>query len=232
MAAEQDQHGNDPERNPVDDLAANRPGQAVRARALQEREDQLSAHPVLGRLARLIDAKTDERAWRVGADGEESVGRRLDKLTGKGWRLLHSVPVGERGADIDHVLIGPGGVWTVNTKRHLGARVWLAPNQIRIDGHVQPYLRNSRFEAKRAAQRLAAALGWATPVRPALVLQLGLLADPFVVKQAPADVDVLDARSVPRWFTKQRAVLTVEQVEAVYAVARLGNTWRPSGQEP
>lgn len=217
-----------PVADPVDDLAANRPGQAVRARAVEEREAQLSAHPVLGRLARLIDAKTDERAWRVGADGEETVGRRLDKLVGKGWRVLHSVPVGERGSDIDHVLIGPGGVWTINTKRHIGARVWLAPNQIRIDGHVQPYLRNSRFEAKRAAEMLAAALGWTPPVRPALVLQLGMLADPITVKQHPHEVDVLDARSVPRWFAKQRSVLTAEQVEAVYGFARVATTWRRS----
>lgn len=210
------------------DLAANRPGQAVRARAVEEREAQLAAHPIRSRLARLFDAKTDERAWRVGAEGEESVGRRLDKLVSRGWRVLHSIPVGERGSDIDHLLIGPGGVWTVNTKRHLGARVWLAPHQIRINGHVQPYLRNSRFEAKRTADLLAGALGWTPPVRPALVLQLGMLADPITVKQAPDDVDVLDARSVPRWFAKQRSALTGEQVEAVLAVARVPATWRCS----
>lgn len=208
------------------DLAANRPGQGVRVRAVEERAAQLAAHPILGRLARLVDAKTDERAWRVGADGEESVGRRLEKLTSKGWRVLHSVPVGERGSDIDHVLIGPGGVWTVNTKRHIGARVWLAPNQIRIDGHVQPYLRNSRFEAKRAADLLAGVLGWAPPVRPAIVLQLGLLADPITVKQNPDDVDVLDACVVPRWFAKRPATLTTQEVAALYAAARVTGTWR------
>lgn len=210
------------------DLAGNRPGQGVRVRAVEEREAQLAAHPILGRLARLVDAKTDERAWRVGADGEESVGRRLEKLTNKGWRVLHSVPVGERGSDIDHVLIGPGGVWTVNTKRHMGARVWLAPNQIRIDGHVQPYLRNSRFEAKRAADMLASAVGWTPPVRPAIVLQLGLLADPISVKQHPDDVDVIDACVVPRWFAKRPVTLTAHEVEALYAAARVPGTWRPS----
>ena len=215
----------------TDDLAANRPGQGVRARAVEERAAQLAAHPILGRLARLVDAKTDERAWRVGAMGEESVGRRLEKLTGKGWHVLHSVPVGERGSDIDHVLIGPGGVWTVNTKRHMGARVWLAPNQIRIDGHVQPYLRNSRFEAKRAAELLASVLGWTPPVRPAIVLQLGLLADPITVKQHPEDVDVLDASVVPRWFAKRPATLAPQEVETLHAAARLPGTWqrRPVG---
>ncbi|MDP9431276.1 MAG: NERD domain-containing protein [Actinomycetota bacterium] len=50
--------------------------------------------------------KTDERAWRIGADGEKAVAARLAEL-GDRWRVLHAVPVGERGSDIDHVVIGP-----------------------------------------------------------------------------------------------------------------------------
>jgi hypothetical protein len=209
----------------IGDLAGHRPGQLARARAEQERAAQLAARPIRGRLARLLDAKTDERAWRIGADGEENTGGRLEKLTGKGWRVLHSIPVGERGSDIDHVLIGAGGVWTINTKRHPAAKVWLAPAQIRVNGQPVPYLRNSRFEATRAADLLARAVGWDPPVRPAIVLQLGLLADAITVKGSPEDVDVLDARSVPRWFTKRPTVLTSEQVEVLYAAARDPRTW-------
>jgi hypothetical protein len=39
---------------------------------------------------------------------------------------------------------------------------------------------------------------------------------------------VIDARSTPRWFAKKRSALTVEQVEAVYGVARVPATWRRS----
>ena len=94
-------------------------------------------------------------------------------------------------------------MWTINTKRHPAAKVWLAPAQIRVNGQPVPYLRNSRFEATRAADLLARAVGWDPPVRPAIVLQLGLLADAITVKGSPEDVDVLDARSVPRWFNKR-----------------------------
>ena len=75
-------------------------------------------------VVRILDRKTPERAWRVGADGEESVGAKLDGLSEHGWHVLHAVPVGDRGTDIDHVLIGPGGVLTLNTKNHPGATVW------------------------------------------------------------------------------------------------------------
>ena len=42
-------------------------------------------------LARGFDVKTDERSWRVGANGEETVGGRLEELRADGWQLLHSV---------------------------------------------------------------------------------------------------------------------------------------------
>lgn len=38
-------------------------------------------------LARAFDVKTDERAYRVNAKGEEAVGPRLEKLVDHGWRV-------------------------------------------------------------------------------------------------------------------------------------------------
>jgi hypothetical protein len=55
--------------------------------------------------------------WDRGATGEEQVGRLLDGL-GDGWLALHDVDTG-RG-NIDHVAIGPGGLFTIETKSHRG----------------------------------------------------------------------------------------------------------------
>jgi hypothetical protein len=46
-------------------------------------------------------------------------GRKLGQKAALGRHVLHAVPVGDRGSDIDHVVIGHGGVYTVNTKTHL-----------------------------------------------------------------------------------------------------------------
>jgi len=78
------------------------------------------AAPVRTLLVRVLNVHTDERAWRIGADGEEKVAARLDKLVKKDplWRFLNAIRVGENGSDIDRLVIGPGGVFTCNSEHH------------------------------------------------------------------------------------------------------------------
>ena len=44
-----------------------------------------------------------------GAAGEEHVGRLLEELPGRSWRVVHDASFG-RG-NVDHILIGPSGVY-------------------------------------------------------------------------------------------------------------------------
>lgn len=208
------------------DLATNAPGQGAR----HEAEEKLAKMRERSRfrtfLARTFDVHTDERAWRKGAEGEEHVGSRLERLTEQGWHVLHSVPVGQRGSDIDHVLIGPGGVFTINTKNHPGKSIWVAPNQIRVNGQTVPYLRNSRFEAGRAGDLLSARVGWPVIARAALILLTGGIAPQITIKSGgPADVWILDRWDVPRRFAKSKPILTSGQVEELYDAARKPGTW-------
>ncbi len=131
------------------DLALNRTGQGVRAEAEALLAGMKEQSRVGTFLKRALDFKTDERAFRVGAAGEEAVGPRLERLVKRGWRVLHSVPVGAGQSDIDHLLIGPGGVFTINTKNHPGGKVWVGQPAIRVNGQPTHYLRNSRFESER-----------------------------------------------------------------------------------
>lgn len=201
------------------DLAATRPGAAARERAVALRQ----AAPVRTFVNRVIGAKTDERAWRIGADGEESVAARLGKL-GERWKCLHAVPVGDKGSDIDHVVIGPGGVFTINTKHHPNATIWVGGDTVLVNGQRQPYVRNSRFEARRAAKFL-------TSVAGETVTAMGLIAlvniGDLTVKKQPVegDVYVLTRWKLLSWLEARPQVLTDTQVERLYAVARRSTTW-------
>lgn len=200
------------------DLATNKPGQAV----LEKAEELRRAAPVKTFVARVLRVHTDERAFRVGASGEVAVGRRLQRL-GEGWHVIHSVPVGDKDTDIDHVVIGPPGVFTVNTKNHSGRNVWVHTHAFKVSGHNQHYLRKSRAEAKRAAKLLSAACGFSVPVEPIIVV----LSAKLTVKGQPRDVSVGGPRTICRWLTSRPPVLSPEAIEDIYEHARRDVTWRP-----
>ena len=202
---------------PAADLAGNRPGAAARAKALEVRR----AAPVRSRVARVLGVHTDERAWRIGADGEEEVGRRLAKLGGE-WRVLHAVPVGEKGSDIDHVVIGPPGVFTLNTKNHPGKHVWVAERSFLVSGQRTDYLRNSRFEARRATALLSKACGFGIPVDPVIVV----MAEKLTIKAPPDGVYVVARRAIVKWLKARPPTLTPEGVAEVYQQARSTATWK------
>ncbi|MBF4163528.1 NERD domain-containing protein [Nocardioides sp. CBS4Y-1] len=177
-------------------------------------------------LARVVGVHTEERAWRIGADGEELVAARLEKVVRKDprWRVLHAIPVGTRGSDIDHLVLGPGGVFTINTKHHPRAKVWVSGDTFMVDGHKQPYIRNSRHEAKRASALLEAASG--VPVRvEGLVVTVN--ATDLVVKNQPKGVHVTWRRNLSSWLLALGDILDEPTVTALYDAARRSTTWRP-----
>ena len=56
-------------------------------------------------------------AWRIGAEGERLTGKALERLPSS-YRVLHDLPMpGSRG-NIDHVVAGPTGLFTVETKNY------------------------------------------------------------------------------------------------------------------
>jgi hypothetical protein len=91
-----------------------------------------------------------------------------------------------------------------------------------LNGQRTEYLRNSRFEAKRANKLLTAACG-SVEVQPVIVI----MAADFKIKSEPTDVNVVGRKSIARWLTKRPAVLTPERVEEIFQHARRETTWKP-----
>jgi hypothetical protein len=132
------------------------------------------------------------------------------------------VPVGEKGADIDHIVIGPAGVFTLNTKNHSKSRVTVTQCGIYVNGQRTDYLRNSRFEAKRANKLLSPACG-NIEVQPVIVI----MAADLKFNSEPTDVYVVGRRSIARWLTTRPATLTPERVEEIFVQAHRDTTWKP-----
>jgi hypothetical protein len=203
------------------DLALNEPGHLVRERAIAARADA----PVRTTLARVLGVPTEERAWRVGAAGEELVAAELAKVSRKqpAWTALHSVPVGSRGSDIDHLVLGPGGVFTVNAKHHKGADIWVGGETLMVNGSRQPHIRNARHEAERASRLLSAAVGQSVPVHGLVVT---VNASNFTVKTPPKPgVTVLYRRQLAKWLLRLGPSLDQDLLNRIWDAARRSTTW-------
>ncbi len=86
----------------------------------------------LGGLAvALSDEKQSTKAWSSGAAGEAAVGARLDGLASESIRVMHDRRIPRSKANIDHIVVTPGGVWVIDTKRYAGK----APEK-RVEGGI------------------------------------------------------------------------------------------------
>lgn len=90
-------------------------------------EQQRAAAERVVRLKRqLQQAERAERAWAAGAAGETLVEEKLRSIESSGWLVLHDVHwPGRPKANLDHVLVGPGGVLVIDAKN------WTGPIEIR-----------------------------------------------------------------------------------------------------
>jgi hypothetical protein len=97
-------------------------------------------------------------AWRRGAAGERRTARLLGRLEQRGWVVLHDLAIPGSPANIDHLLIGPGGVVVVDTKQYRG-RLQLDPDGLLWHGRhpLSMTLHKVRWEADQADEVLGVA---------------------------------------------------------------------------
>ncbi len=87
------------------------------ARETRVRKD----HPLVGGLLlALVDDPQSTKAWATGAEGEERLGGRLDKLVGESIHVLHDRRIPRMKANIDHIVVSPSGVFVIDAKKYTG----------------------------------------------------------------------------------------------------------------
>jgi len=157
----------------------------------------------------------DAIAWRRGAVGERRTARLLGPLERRGWVVLHDLAVPGSAANIDHLAIGPGGVFVVDSKQYRG-RLRLDPSGRLWHGRypLGPTLRAVSFEADRAAQVLA---------DPQVVVPIVAVHGAQVPwgKVVTEGVPVVAARRLPRLLRTLPPVLGPERVVVVAHQARI-----------
>jgi hypothetical protein len=61
------------------------------------------------------------RTWQRGAEGERHTARLLDRLTRDGFVVFHDLAVPDSLANVDHLAIGPTGVFVIDSKQWTGS---------------------------------------------------------------------------------------------------------------
>ena len=183
-----------------------------------------ASQPPRSRLAKLFGfdpVHPDAVSYLKGTLGEIEVGRTLVRL-GPEWTVIHAVPAGSKGRDIDHLVIGPAGVFSLNTKRHRGKKVWVAGRGLLVAGQRTTHIVKSVAEGKSAVERLSVALGQLVAVRPVLVI---VGAQSLTIKSRPDEVTVLEDAQLLRWLKKQKTVLDPDVVARLAGIASDSRTW-------
>jgi Nuclease-related domain len=99
--------------------------------------------------------------------------RQLNKLRRAGYRAMHAGVIPESEDQIDHVVVGPAGVFAIDSEawdKHLvvrakkGTQLWHGPFS------KKDRLEHAQWEAERAADLLSGEVGKPVSVRPALAV--------------------------------------------------------------
>jgi Nuclease-related domain len=112
----------------------------------------------------------DTRAWRRGATGERHTACLLAPLERHGWAILHDLAIPGSQANIDHLVIGPGGVLVIDSKQYRG--------RLRLDAygmlwHGRHLLVSTLRKVRWAADQADEILGIADVQVPAIVAAHG-----------------------------------------------------------
>jgi hypothetical protein len=157
---------------------------AIAAMVLSER----LLEPVIGR-------------WARGARGERQVGAILERLSAAGWQALRDVSLG-RG-NIDHVLVGPGGIFTIETKSQRG--------RLRLE-RLDPRMLKQAYAEKKLLEKVSGLK----------VEALLVFSEAWLIGAVPArrnGVTVLPARMLAGYLQRRRSVIS--ELEAAEIGERL-----------
>ncbi len=173
---------------------------ALGGRGLALIEIELVALLVMVIASAAIEASAER--WARGAAGERKVGATLEGL-GPDWHVLHDIYLG-RG-NIDHIVVGPGGTFTVETKSHRG--------RIAVD-RIDEKMMSQAYAEKKLLEEI-------TGLKVEALL---VFSEAYVVGSVPAHrrgVTVIPERMLAGYFERRRPKITSAEAADIAARLRL-----------
>jgi hypothetical protein len=133
---------------------------------------------------------------------QRSTARRLKLLQAAGYMSLNTRQIPDTKTVIDHVVVGPSGIFTLDSQRLDPRLPIMAKGGMLYHGPVsqEPKLDHARYEADQAATLIGAELGRPVRVRPAMIIYGPKL--PWVIMRLKG-IDVFDGGHISNYFRRQ-----------------------------
>jgi hypothetical protein len=161
----------------------------------------------------------ERRDLRLGLDGELATAEELNQLMHYGYHVFHDFPADH--FNIDHVVIGPAGVFAVETKTRSkgvlrgkqGAMVIFEDSRLKFPTHEESEsIRQTKDESKWLAHFLEKSVGKPVTVKPILALP-GWLVER---RGRDAGITVMNPKEAVKSITSNAKVLddqTIQQIK-------------------
>lgn len=153
------------------------------------------------------------RQLRLALEGERAVGQYLERLRTQGFEVFHDV-LGE-GFNIDHVLIGPAGIFSVETKTwskpERGSEIIFDGREIRAGGYTpdRDPIAQGKAQASWIRSLLQESTGKTPPVWPVIVFPGWFVRNSGQHREAW----VLEPKALPSFLTNEPARVSSEDVK-------------------
>ncbi|SEN46999.1 nuclease-related domain-containing protein [Nonomuraea pusilla] len=158
-------------------------------------------------------------AWRRASAAERRTEAQLRSLQRNGYRTLHARAIPDSEAQIDHLVVGPTGVYAVDSEkwdRRLPVRVQSGKKLFHGPFDMKPRLTEAKWEATRAGELISARYGREITVVPSLAVY----GPPVPWKiMTIRGVDVYQGDRARKWITKRERALTQEEIDRIYEIA-------------
>ncbi|MBT0994125.1 NERD domain-containing protein [Cellulomonas sp. DKR-3] len=147
---------------------------------------------------------------------------RLERLYAEGWHVIHDLPLGRQGTVVEHLLIGPGGIFTVAERGRATEHVVVEGRRMTVDRVPVGHLHAARMEAARVQGLLLTAGCAAVRVGSVLVVRGTLEARGGT---EPDGTLVVTRATLPAAVRALPVTLPADRVSAIAHVARQRVTW-------
>lgn len=161
---------------------------------------------------------TLRRDCHLGLLGEKIVAETLAPLIADGCRVFHDVPAG--AFNLDHVVVGPTGIFAIETKTRRAGRALPGrrPDEIVFDGEqlIFPW-GNDTFGLDQVRHRAAWLTEWIRTAAGENISAIAILTFPgwHVTATAASDVHVLGTAEIPPFVRRTPFTLSHAQIETI-----------------